>query len=104
MASILLKMLYDTRQECKCFFVLGFGHGDPNLMTKAFQICYEKAYPILTRNLPQIDGRKRELLYHFISQGSGGVLTCWIRDGMKESPEEIIDLILMVCNNALGRA
>ena len=101
MESMLLDMLNYTRQEGNRFFTLGGDHGDPDLMTKTFRICYEMAYPLLETNLPQVDASRRKMLYHFVSQGSGGVLTCWIRSGMKESPAEIIDLIMTLCSNAL---
>lgn len=101
MESMLLKMMNYTLQEGNRFFILGSDHGDPNLMAKTFQVCYEMAYPILERNFPQMDERKREMLYHFVSQGSGGILTCWIRGGMQETPQEIIDLIMSLCINAL---
>lgn len=103
MESLMLEMMNYTRQENNRFFILGSDHGDPNLMTKTFQICYEKAYPILERNFPQMDKRKREMLYHFVSQGSGGILTCWIHGGMKEQPEDIIELIMTLCRNALNQ-
>ena len=101
MESMMLDMMNYTRQEGNRFFILGSDYGDPHLMTKTFQICYEMAYPLLETNLPQMDASRLKMLYHFVSQGSGGVLTCWIRNGMKESPKEIIDLIMHLCSNAL---
>ena len=100
--TMMLSMMNYTRQEGNRFFILGSDHADPHLMTKTFQICYEMAYPLLERNLPEMDSRKREMLYHFVSQGSGGILTCWIRGGMQEPPEEIIALIMKLCTNALS--
>ena len=37
-----------------CRMALGSDNGDPGLMTKTFMICYEYAYPLLTRNMPKL--------------------------------------------------
>lgn len=69
-------------------------------MAKTFMICYESAYPLLEKNLSSGTEEERQMLYHFLSHGAGGILTCWIRNGMKESPEEIVKLILELCSGA----
>ena len=94
----LLKMLNYTSKEREKYMALGGENGDPNLMTKTFLVCYENAYPIMQQNMPGMKESERQMLYHFLSQGAGGVLTWWIRDGMQQSPEVIAQFILGVCS------
>lgn len=94
----LLKMLHYTCREREKYMALGGANGDPNLMTKTFLVCYESAYPIMQQNMPGMKESERQMLYHFLSQGAGGVLTWWIRDGMQQSPEVIAQFILGVCS------
>lgn len=92
--SFLLDMLNYTYRERERFFALGGENGDPNLMTKTYLVCYESAYPLLTQNLPAMNESERQMLYQFLSQGSGGVLAWWVRDGMRLSVEEVAEFIL----------
>ena len=96
----LMEMLNYTKNEGMQFMVLGSDNGDPNLMAKTFMICYESAYPLLERNLSVGTEEERQMLYHFLSHGSGGILTNWIRNGMQESPEVIVKFILELCSGA----
>lgn len=96
----LMEMLNYTKNEGMQFMVLGSDNGDPNLMAKTFMICYESAYPLLERNLSVGTEEERQMLYHFLSHGSGGILTNWIRNGMQESPEVVVKFILELCSGA----
>lgn len=86
--------MYYTRENQSRFLALGGDHGDPNLMTKTFQVCYERAYPLLAQNLLSMEENEKQMLYHFLSHGAGAVLTQWIKNGMGEDPENVAQLIL----------
>lgn len=96
--AFLVKMMCYTRDNQDRFLALGSDNGDPNLMTKTFMVCYESAYPLVEQNMPGMQENERQMLYYFLSHGAGAVLTWWIKNGMKESPEEIADFILGVCS------
>lgn len=98
--KFLLELMHHTQKEGMRFMVLGSENGDPNLMAKTFRICYEGAYPLITMNLPHVEEAKREMLYQFLSHGSGAILTCWIQRGMQQKPEEVVDLIMKLCSAA----
>lgn len=63
----LLEMMYYTRLEWNRFLALGSDHGDPNLMTKTFLVCYENAYPLVERNISGISESKIQMLFQFMS-------------------------------------
>lgn len=98
--SFLLQMLGYTSREKDRFMALGGGNGDPNLMTKTFLVCYESAYPLLSRNMPDTDESEKQMLYHFLSHGAGGVLTWWVKDGMRLPTEELASFILGISSIA----
>lgn len=83
------------------FSILSSRNGDPELMGKAFMVCYERAYPLLTQNPIDLSEEKRLMLYNFLSYGSGGVLNQWMSGGMKETDEEISRFILTLCGQIL---
>lgn len=96
--AFLVKMMYYTQENQARFLALGGDHGDPNLMTKTFQVCYESAYPLLAQNLVKLKETEKEMLYSFLSYGAGAILTWWIKNGMKETPEDVAQLILSLCS------
>lgn len=97
MESLLLDMMHYTKREWERFMALGSENGDPNLMMKTFTICYEKAYPIVEQNMPGLTVPQRQMVYQFMSQGAGGILTWWIKDGMKEDPQAVVAMIMKLC-------
>lgn len=98
--GLLYRTLAYIRQEAGRYMALGSDNGDPGLMTKTFSLCYKLAYPIMEQNLPDIEEGKRQMVYYFLSHGSGGVVTCWIRNGMHDSPEEVTRLLVGLCRRA----
>ena len=104
METMLLDMMNYTRREWKRFMALGSDNGDPNLMMKTFLICYENAYPLIERSLPEIPEPERQMLFQFVSRGAGGILTWWIKNEMQEVPETVVRYIMKLCSAALETA
>lgn len=100
METMLRDMMNYTRREWERFMALGSDNGDPNLMMKTFLICYENAYPILEQSMPGLSESQRQMLFQFMSQGAGGILTWWIKNGMKEDPEKVVRYIMKLCTAA----
>jgi len=93
----LMEMMNYTKREWERFMALGSDNGDPNLMMKTFLICYENAYPLLEQSMPGLTEARRQMLFHFMSQGAGGILTWWIKNGMKEDPDLVVQMIMKLC-------
>jgi len=100
METMLLDMMHYTKREWERFMALGSENGDPNLMLKTFMICYEKAYPIVEQNMPGLKEPQRQMVYQFMSQGAGGILTWWIKDGLKDDPQAVVAMIMKLCSAA----
>lgn len=104
METMLLDMMNYTRKEWKRFMALGSDNGDPNIMVKTFLICYENAYPIVEQSMTGLSKSEIQMLFQFMSQGAGGILTWWIKDGMREDPEKIVRYIIKLCSAASDAA
>lgn len=99
--TFLSDILRNIQLNADRYIVLGSDNGDPGLAVKAFLTCYEKAYPLLVRNLPHMSPDKQRMMYHFLAQGCGGVLTHWIHEGMQTEPEEVVAFILEICKRVV---
>lgn len=95
--EILLDILRYMRAQGDRYMALGSDNGDPGLAMKTFLRCYEYSYPVLERNLPNMPPNKRKMLYHFLSQGCGGILAQWVLGGMSEEPEEVAAFLVEMC-------
>ena len=49
---------------------------------------------LMAQNMTGLTENERQMLYRYLSHGAGAVLTWWIQNGMKESPEDVADFIL----------
>lgn len=92
--DFLVKMMEYTRENSNRIMALGGDNGDPELMTKTFLVCYERAYPMMSRNLRNLTEWESRFLYEYMAQGAGGVLRAWVAGGMNEPPEEVAQFIL----------
>ncbi len=99
--QIILEVLNYMRREGERYFILGSGNADPTLSMKTFILCYKSAYPVLEEKFPQMSRKEMEMLYHYLAQGCGGVLTWWLRDGMKLEPEAVTGFISKLSVNTV---
>lgn len=100
--KFLVNMLNYTIKEKDKFLALGGNNGDSNLMMKTFKVCYESAYPFIEENIINVDENIKQMLFRYISTGSGSVLAWWFENGMKESPKEISKLILNISSASIN--
>ena len=101
--SFLLEIVTKIKNKEFNFDLLGSKNGDKELMTKLFKYCYGKGYPIMKQNLPNVDDEKSNLIYTFLSTGSGAVLNAWLISGMSMKPEKVVDLIMQLCTVSIKR-
>lgn len=94
-------MFRAMQRDGERLMVLASDNGDPNLMTRSFQVCYESVYPHLETILPPMEEDTRRMLYNFLAYGCGGMLRSWVQSGMTRSPEEMAALILKYAEHVL---
>lgn len=88
------EVLRYMQSEGDRYFTLGSDNADPNLPIKTFQMFYQSAYPILEKALPDLNQDEKQMLYYYLSQGCGGVLSYWLRSGMRKEPEQVAEFIM----------
>ena len=92
------EMILDTlcymKQNGQRYLALGSEKADPNLAAKTFAMCYQSVFPVLEKQLPRQNPEQKKLLYYYLSQGCGGVLSHWLSSGMKQEPQEIAHFIM----------
>jgi len=89
-------------KDSEGYACLGSRNGDAALNSKLFRMIYEKFYPVLTESLPSLPEAERQMLYFYISHGSGGILLWWIQNSMREPPEEIAACLMALVRRTLA--
>lgn len=92
--TLTLEMLRYMQREGPRYSALGSDNGDPELAMKTFRLFYESACTILAEKAEGLDREQQEMLYHYLAQGSGGVLGDWFRKGMSLPPETVAEFVL----------
>lgn len=99
--SLYADVLHYMKEEGMQYNALATENCDPQFPYKTFQLAQEIAFPILKENISYPDPRKLEMIYQYLSQGCAGILGYWVRNGMKEDPEEITAFMLKLCKNTV---
>ena len=98
--AFLAEILHGACREREQLLLIGSENGDPRLMEKLFLLCRERGGLLLEQKLPGLDAASRSWLMYFVAGGSGAVLAGWVKEGMKETPEEMARLILRMTDAA----
>ena len=100
--DVTTEVLRLIRNDSERYACLGSRNGDAALNSKLFRMIYEMFYPVLTQNHPSLSETERQMLYFYLSQGSGGVLLWWIQNGMREPPEEIAACLMALVRRTIA--
>lgn len=86
-----LERLYETTQND--FLVSTHENNDFSFLESATQNAISQNLAELSRACPQLNERTREYLAIAFTYGAGSIVSRWIQQGRKESPEEVADII-----------
>jgi len=98
-AAEVLRVIRDDSARYAC---LGSHNGDAGLNSKLFRMIYEMFYPVLAESQASLSEAEQQMLYFYLSQGSGGILLWWIQNGMREPPEEIAAYLMALVHRTLA--
>ena len=93
----LVGMLRFIQKEKENYWILGSDNGDPNLMSKTLQFSYDHATALMKDKLINLDPETEKMLVRFLIHGNAGILSGWIRDGMKLEPEAVVTAMMTLC-------
>ena len=99
--TIVLDVLSYIRQDGKRYFALASNDADPEFFAKTFQVCYQKMFPALIKRIPDMGQEQAQILYYYLSHGSGGVLAYWLRSNMALEPEALAHMIVDICSGTV---
>ena len=97
MEAYMTELLRFIQKEKENFWILGSENGDPNLLNKTLQFSFESTISILKGKMAHVDGETQKMLVRFLTHGNAGILSGWIRDGMKLEPEAVVAAMMSLC-------
>jgi len=90
--EVLLTELFETiKSNFDMFSVIFANHG--NLLQEIFALYLEKAESRLKDTILQNPEGKNKWECYFRIYGCNGIICCWIKDGMEQTPEELASYI-----------
>ena len=97
----LVVILEKMKQNGALYSTLFSTNGDPGFPLKIFQTCYAETASYIKEQYPNLDEVHQAWIYVYAAQGSSGILSYWINDGMAEPPEQVADMIETLIVNTL---
>lgn len=94
----ILESIIEQRELCR---VLLSPFGNKHFLESLLLMAYEQFIKELSRRFPHITPVQMERVYAFYSQGSVSVITLWIRDGMKETPDDVASFIVSLTEDGM---
>ncbi|OIJ09372.1 TetR family transcriptional regulator [Anaerobacillus arseniciselenatis] len=98
MTEKLLQYLAENRESCQILFS---EHGDPNFQKKVMVLAHTHLLNSLmadSNNIPFYS----EYVSLYIANGSIHIVQHWLKNGVKESPKEMAELITKLANKGLS--
>lgn len=84
-----IQLLEHLKKRGEWFQIIGSSHGDPQFASRILSVCYENASFLIQKFFPHLTGTQKKWLYYFLAHGYGGLLGCWLDNGLLEPTEEI---------------
>lgn len=84
-----IQLLEHLKKRGEWFQIVGSSHGDPQFASRILSVCYENASFLIQKFFPQLTETQKKWLYYFLAHGYGGLLGCWLDNGLQEPTEEI---------------
>ncbi len=96
----LLQILEKIKDNSGLYMTLTSENGDSRFPARILSICYEQMAADLRQQYPGLSDAQCEWLYCYLAHGCSAVLTCWIKNGMEESAEEVSGFIEKLLRNS----
>lgn len=89
-----LRSIQDPQKK---YLALCGKNGDPNFLARISEVMYQEFFPVLSGALPQCGEAVQQAAYLFLAGGSSSLLSAWLRDTARPSPEEFSASLLRMC-------
>ncbi len=98
--DFLIPLLQFVSEKKDDFMTIGSENGDRQFAPRIFNTFYKNATFLIEKYFPHLTPSQHKQLFFFYAHGFGGILHCWIKDGMKESPEEMAAFMETLMHNS----
>ena len=95
-SNTLTTLLEQMLEKHSDYAVLFSENGNPYFSEKISECLYEEIAPYVKQRMPEIPDTEKELIYGFLERGGSGIIDRWLRQGMVQSPERVVQLILQL--------
>lgn len=95
--SLLLAILKGMENKENPYALLTSENGDPGFALRVSGFFYQNCRPRLAQNLSGRTEEERDAAYRFVVGGCGHLISQWMKDGMKTSPEQMAVRLQELC-------
>lgn len=99
-------MIIELLSYAKCyghkFYILCSSNAASDLPARVFQLLYSLAFPILKEKLPDLSEEQAQLLYQYISNGSGSILRSWLAGACSLSEKNLAKFIMLTSSASVA--
>lgn len=94
--TITCRILKENQDICS---VLLSENAELNFFKEILQLSAERNRDVMVKKANPLSSLYQEMLTEFIISGSSAAIQTWVNRGMKESPEDIAEFILTLCDH-----
>lgn len=96
----IIEVIYTNQHACKVLFGK---YGNKEFIRKIVYLAYIKSATEWEIELKKYSSDEINYIFLFFAHGSIGIIENWISENFKETPKEISDLIIALCNKLLAK-
>lgn len=87
--EILTLVTMQIKEHRDLYMLLFANNSDRTFVNQIFLLCYQTIESGISDMFPNMPKEQQEWVYSFLTQGCGGILECWVKNGMREDPLEV---------------
>ena len=99
---LFLRVLEIFQHEGEVYTVLCGSNGSADFSARLFVTAYQQVFPLLQSKVAHLNETTQLQLYQFLSQGSGEVIHAWVKDGMKDSPQQVASFLTKAIHGVMA--
>lgn len=92
-SGLLLKIFESIHKNSDLCRILFSDYGDKVFLRRIMNIARDRSIAEWKKMIPAVKDEQMELLYLFYANGCVAIIQHWLLSGMKESPQELSDMI-----------
>lgn len=83
-------ILENLKENSDYYLTLFSENGDSHFPARIMDLCYKEIETLTDYKFKKLTVLQQQYLYDFIASGCGGIIKCWVSNGMKDNIEEVV--------------